>query len=146
MFFHKDGGENFAVTNCMSQFSMFVPTKATVKLDNGNMGHAQEIGIISCCFPNCLIIYPIGPVYYCPGHPSNTISSDALQFNIGFKKVTSELIEHCDFVDPQGRSWRSSYQTRNNLDYLQLEIVKINPRRDKNIVVPTDCGLSKQTL
>ena len=121
--FHKDGGLNDAVTNCMSQFSMFVPTKATVKLSNGNTGHAQGIGIILCRFPNCSIIYPVGPVYYCPGHPSNTISSGALKFYIGIKKVTSEPLEHCDFVDPQGRSWRSPYQTRNNLDHLQLEIV-----------------------
>ena len=106
---------------------MFVPTKATVKLANGNTGHAQGIGIILCRFPNCSIIYPVGPVYHCPGHPSNTISSDALKFYIGSKKVTSETLEHCDFVDPQGRSWRSPYHTRNNLDYLQLEIVKINP-------------------
>ena len=125
---------------------MFVPTKATVKLANGNTGHAQGIGIILCRFTNFSIIYPVGPVYYCPGHPSNTISSGALKFYIGLKKVTSEPLEHCDFVDPQGRSWRSPYQTCNNLDYLQLEIFKINPHRDKNVVIPTVCVLSKQTF
>ena len=88
--FHKDGGANVSVTNFMSHFSMFVPTKATVKLANGNTGHAQGIGIVLCRFPNCLIIYPVGPVYYCPVHPSNTIPSGALKFYIGFKKVTSE--------------------------------------------------------
>ena len=30
--FHKDEGANVAFTNCMSHFSMFFPTKATVKL------------------------------------------------------------------------------------------------------------------
>ena len=98
--FHKDGGANVAVTNCMSLFSMFVSTKATVKLANGNTGHAQGIGIILCRFSNCSIIYSAGPVYYCPGHPSKTISSGALKFYICFKKVTSEPLEHCDFVDP----------------------------------------------
>ena len=107
--FYKDEGVNVAVTNCMSHFSMFVPTKATVKLANGNTGHAQGIGVILCRFPNCSIIYPVGPVYYCPGHPSNTISSGTLKFHIGFKNVTSEPLEHCHFVDPQGRSWRSPY-------------------------------------
>ena len=63
---------------------MFSLTKATLKLANGNTGHAQGIGIILCRFPNCSIIYPVGPVYYCPGHPSNTISSGALKFYIGF--------------------------------------------------------------
>ena len=69
---------------------MFVPTNVTVKLDNVNTGHAQVIGIILCRFPNCFIIYPVGPVYYCPGHHSKTISSRSLNFYIGFKKVTSE--------------------------------------------------------
>ena len=144
--FHKDGGANVAVKNCMSHFSMFVPAKVSVKLDNGNTVHAQGIGIILCCFLNCLIIYPVGTVYYCPSHPSNTISSGALNFYIGFKKVTSEPLKYCDFVDPQGRSWRSPYQTRNNIDYLQLKIVRINPHRDNNLVVPTVYALSKINL
>ena len=104
---HKYGGANAAVTNLMSHFSMLVPTKATVKLANGNTGHDQVIGIVLCRFPNFSIIYPVGPVYYCPGHPSNTISSGVLKFYICFKKVTSETLEHCDFVDPHGRSWIS---------------------------------------
>ena len=44
--FHKNGGSNVAITNCMSHFSMSAPTMATMKLDNGNTGHAQGIGII----------------------------------------------------------------------------------------------------
>ena len=48
--FHRNGGENVVVTNFLSHFSMFVPTKATVKLDNGKTGHAQGIGIILCHF------------------------------------------------------------------------------------------------
>ena len=50
--FHKDVGATFEVTNCMSHFSVFVPTKATVKLSYGNIVHAQVIGIILCFFPN----------------------------------------------------------------------------------------------
>ena len=84
LLFHKYGGANVAVANCMSHFSMFVPTKSTVKLANVNTGHAQRIGIILCRFPNCSIIYPVGSVYYCPGHPSNTISSGALNFYVFF--------------------------------------------------------------
>ena len=44
--FHKDGGANVAVKNCMLQFSMFVPTKTTVKLANGNTGHAQGMMMV----------------------------------------------------------------------------------------------------
>ena len=130
----------------MSHVSIFVPTKSTVKLANGNTGHAQGIGIILCCFPNCSIIYPVGPVYYCLGHPSNSISSGALKFYVGFQKVTSKPLEHCNFVDPQGHSWISSYQTQNNLDYIQIKIVKVKPHRDRNIVVTAVCELSKQNI
>ena len=85
---------------------MFVPTKATVKLDNGNTGNAQGVGIIFCRITNCPDIYLVGPFYYHPGQPTNTISSGALKFCVVYQKVTYEPLEHCDFVDPQGRSWR----------------------------------------
>ena len=109
MLIHKYREANIAVTNCISDFYIFVPTKVTLKLANRNTVHAQVIEIILCPFPNYFIIYPVGPVYYFPGHTSNTISSGALKFYAGFQKVTSENIEHCDFVDPQGRSWISLY-------------------------------------
>ena len=82
--FYKDIGTNVAVKNCISHFSMFVPTKSTLILANGNTGHAQGIGVILCHFPNCSNIYLVGPVYYCRGQPSNTRSSGTLKFYIGF--------------------------------------------------------------
>ena len=115
---------------------MFFPTKATVKLDNGNTGHAQGIGIILCHLPNCSIIYPEGLVYYYLGHPYNTISSGALKFYVGFQKVTSEPLEHCYFVDPQGCSWRSPYQTQNNLDCLQIYIFQSQPSHRQEYCCP----------
>ena len=65
-------------------------------------------------------IYPVGIVYYHPGHPSNTISSDALKLYVGFLKVTYEPLEHCYFVDPQGRPWISPYQAQKHIYYLQI--------------------------
>ena len=125
---------------------MFVPTKATVKQANGNTGYAQGIGNILFRFHNCSIIYLVGSVYYCLGHPSNTIPSDALNFYVVSQKVTSEPLEHCDFVDPQGHSWRSPYLTQKNLDYLQIEMAKVKPKRYRNIVVPTFCALLKKYI
>ena len=88
------------------------------------MVHDQGIGIILCIFPKCSIIYPVGLVYYFPGHPYNTISSGALKFYVGFQQVTFEPLEHCDFVDPQGHSWRSPWHTGNNLDCIQIKTAK----------------------
>ena len=56
-----------------------------MKLSDGNTGHAQVIGIVLCIFPKCPNIYYVGPVYYCPCHPSDTISLDALNFMLVFK-------------------------------------------------------------
>ena len=88
----------------MSHFSMFLPTKATVKQDNRNRLHYQVIGIILFHFPNCSIIYPVGPGYYCPSQPYNIISLGALKLYVEFKNVMSEPLDHCDFFDPQGYS------------------------------------------
>ena len=59
-------------------------------------------------------------VYYCPGHPSKSISSGEIKFYVGSKNVTYEPLEHCDFVDPQSSYWILPYQTQNNIDYLQI--------------------------
>ena len=50
------------------------------------------------------------------------------------------------FLYSQCCSLISPYQTQNNLDYLQIEIVKVKRQRKRNIVVPTFCALSKQNL
>ena len=97
---------------------MFVPTKANVKQANVNTGHKQVIGNILCPFPNLPLIYPVVIVYFCPGHPSNTISLGAFKYYFGFQKVLSEPLEHIDFVESQGCFWIPPYRTRNSLDYL----------------------------
>ena len=125
---------------------MFVPIKATVRLANENTGHAQVIGIILFRFPKFSIIYPVGPVYYCPGHPSKTISSGSLKFYAGFQKVKSEPLENCDFVKTQGSSWISTWHIQNNIKYLQIEISKVKTQINRNIVVPNLCAWSKQNL
>ena len=96
----------------MSHFYIFFLTKATVKFANENTGHDQGIGMILCIFTRFTIVYPVVPVYYYPGHPSNKISLVALRFYVGFKKFKSQYLENCDFVDPQYCSWRSLYQTQ----------------------------------
>ena len=78
-FINMEGGY-VTVTNFSSHFSMFIPTKATVKLANGNTVRAQGIGIILCHFLNCYMIYPVVYVYYCTGQPYNTISFGYLKF------------------------------------------------------------------
>ena len=63
MLFYKHVGDNVWVKNPISLFSMYVPTKANVKLANGNKGMAQVAVIILCNCTNFPIIYPLGSVY-----------------------------------------------------------------------------------
>ena len=67
------------------------------------------------------------PVYYYVFHSSNTISSGDIKCYVGFQNFTYEPLEHCDRIDRKRFSLISPYQTRNNLDYLQIEILKVTP-------------------
>ena len=125
---------------------MLIPTQANVKLANDNTVHAKVIGFIFCHFTKFTVIYTVGQVYYCSDHLSNTISLIALKCYVGFQKFTSEPLEHFDFMDPQDCSWRSPCRTPNNLDRLQIEIVRVNPQRNKDIVSPTIFGILKHNI
>ena len=108
-------------------YYIFVPSIGNVKLTNGNMGHTQVIGIILCFFPKYPIIYPVGPVYYCTGKPSNKISLGDTKCYVGLQKVMSEPLENCGFVDLKGHYWRSLHRTQKKLYHLQIDVVKLKP-------------------
>ena len=80
--------------------------------------------------------------YYSHQHP-NTISLGALKCHVFSQSVTSEPLDHYNFVDPQDISWRSPYMTHTSLDYLHIDVVKVNPTRNKDIVFPTIYGFLK---
>ena len=88
----------------------------------------------------------MGPVFYCPGHSYNTISSCALKYYFVFQRIAYEPLEHCVFFEPQRCSWIYPYHNWNNLDHLQIKIVKVKPERNRNIVAPSICGLLKRNL
>ena len=134
VFFHKDEGYNVVVTNLSHIF---------LCLSHPN---PKELGLFYVIFQNFPIIYPVVPVYYLPGHPSNTISQGDLKMFIGFQKVTSEPLEHCNFMHLQSCSWRRPYRAQKILDYLHIEVVRVNPTRNKDIVIPTICGLSEHNI
>ena len=132
MLFHKYGGENVSVTNCMSHFSMFFQTKATVKLANGNTVHVQGIVIILCLFSNWPIIYLAGQVYYFPGRRYNTISEGALNFRFGLKGYIITSWKLRGFW-PSRSFLEITIPDSKNLDYLLIRIVKVKLHRYNNI-------------
>ena len=110
MFFHRNRGAKFGITNCRSQFSKLVQTNSNVKLTNGIMGHAQVTEIILCSFNNCSIIYPVVPVYYFIGDPSNNISLCTLKWYVGFQKDTPEPLEFSYPVISRSATWMNRFR------------------------------------
>ena len=90
--FHKYVGSIHGVKNFMSHIYMLVPTNANMKLANGNMVHAQVIGIILCHFSNYDIIYLAVPVYWCSYHPYNNIKLCALHIMLVFQRLRLNLL------------------------------------------------------
>ena len=88
----------------------------------------------------------MGTVYYCPFHSSDTILLGALKCFVWFHRVTSEPSQYYYFVDLKRQSWRYEYLKQNNLEYLYIEFVKVDPHKRKYVVLKIVCGPSKQTL
>ena len=53
MLFQKYGGENIGVANYLSGFLLLLLDRVNIKLNDGNMGHIQGIGIILSQYSNC---------------------------------------------------------------------------------------------
>ena len=70
--FHKYGRKNVKATNYLSHWSTIVLVRENMKLFGANKIRTKYIGNILCQFPYFLFIYPMGPIYYCQGRPSNT--------------------------------------------------------------------------
>ena len=88
----------------------------------------------------------MGPVYYCPVHPYNTISSGALNFYVVFQNIISEPLDHCDYVVPQVVLGDHPTILKTILTIFKSKFVKVNPHRVRHIIVPTVCAISKQNL
>ena len=102
--------ENILVSQIVCHTFLCSSQPRPMWLANGNMGHAQVIGIILCSFPNCPIIYPVGTVYYfqitlpTPFHrvPSNVM--------LVFKKFTSEPLEHSCPIFSRITTWMTGFR------------------------------------
>ena len=58
--------------------------------------------------------------------------------------IKSQSLEHCDFVDPQGHFLRyNPTRLKTIWTIFKSKFVKVNPQRNRNIVVPDVCALIK---
>ena len=91
--FHKHIGVNVAVTNCMSYFYMFVPTKDTMKLAIETWETTKEFGLFYVAFltvPLFIQRYQFIIVKVNLPTPSNHVPSD---FMLDFKRLRLNILE-----------------------------------------------------
>ena len=141
----------------MSQFSMSVFTNTNVKLANCNTVHTQVIGVTLCRFLTYPIIYPVGPFCYCPGHPSNTISSSSLNFilifNILYLNILNTLI-FCTLKVFIGSHIRIShigvytvyYETRAIFSSTNSQIYNKEEREHVKVIIPYKSVMDSNTF
>ena len=125
---------------------MFVPTKQNVKLSYKSTGHAQGIGIILCHFPNCTIIYSMGPVYYCPVQPSNILSLGTLKYMLNFKRLQLNLVNVLTLFTFKVVLGDHPTRLKTIQTILKSKFVKVNYRRKPIFLVPTVSALSEINL
>ena len=100
MFLHKYGGSNVRVKTCMLYFLCSSQSKTMWKWPMKTQDITKELVLFYICFSTCPIIYPVGPVYYCLGYPSNTISLSSLKCYVGFQNVVILLTFKFFLGDP----------------------------------------------
>ena len=83
----------------------------------------------------------MGPVYYCPGHPSNTISSGALKFMLVFKRLRMKLLNIVTLFTLKVVLGYHINRIKTILTIFKSKISKVNPQINRNIFVPTVCAL-----
>ena len=130
----------------MSHFSMFVPTKTTVKLANGNRVHAQGIVIIVCRFPKCSIIIHLDQfiiLHFTLPTPSHKVPSN---FMLDFKRLCLNLLSIVILLTLKVVLGDHPTRLKTILTIFKYKFVKVNSHRDSNIVVPTVYALSRQNL
>ena len=75
-----------------------------MKLSNGNTGHAHVIGVILCNFITFQLYIRCDQFIIVQATLPTPYHQFPLNFILVFKKVASEPLDHCGFVDPQGCS------------------------------------------
>ena len=119
-FLHKYGGENVAITYFMSHFSMFFPTRATLKLDNENMRHAQGIGlfyVILLTVPSYIRWKQFLILQVTLQTPSHQVSSKCM---LVFKGLHLNLLNIVILLTFKSVLWYYPTRLKQKLDYLQI--------------------------
>ena len=129
MWFHVDSGANVFAVKDKSLLFYFVSQRLPYKDVNGNVNFSEGFGIALVRFTGSTSVYPIGPVYVNASAPRNTFSLSALLRFGGFQDASEHMMKCCSFHDFQDKQWKIPCSHHNGLDFIDLEILMVDPVR-----------------
>ena len=120
----------------------FVPQRLPYKDVNGNTSYSEGFGIALLRFIPLGPVYPVGPDYVNPDAPRNSFSLSALCRFCGFIDASEGMLKSCTFVDFRKNKSVVPCSHHNGLDFLDAEILNIDPNLSAEPPPVTICQLT----
>ena len=142
--FHLDIGANVNAIRDASLFYFYIKYETSAQMVNGSYFQAEGWGGVLITIGTS--VYLLSPVFHCPKNPRNTIAPLSLLSFTNFFKVIVDTKSKVIFIDPNRIKHTIATRTDNDLDFLDINIVMLNPdaAMHSNITMPND--VSKSTL
>ena len=132
--FHVDSGANVCAVKHKNLFYFYIDTETRAQQVDGTYFVAHGWGAILITVG--LSTYLLAPVFYCPQNPRNTFSPQALKHFSGFQKVVIDVGTNMSLIDQLGVEHSLSMTSDNDLDFIDLNIVRMNDGNQVQTIEP----------
>ena len=127
--FHVDGGANCSSVKDKSLFCFFVEGNGEITSVAGTKVKSQGWGAILMKFGDKICL--VGPLYYFPNHPQNTLSPGLLMNYNMFVDATVRTNRQFEFLPPKADTMTTlPFNIHNDLDFATFHIMSMKPSPD----------------
>ena len=124
--FHVDGGANCGSIKDKSLFYFYIKGSGAITTVAGTKVQSQGWGAILVKVDTN--VYLVGPLYYFPNHPQNTLSPSILLNYNNFIEATVRTNRNFELVTPNSKTpCTIPFRIHNDLDFATFEIMSIQP-------------------
>ena len=124
--FHVDGGANCGSIKDKSLFYFFVEGKGEITTVAGTKAESQGWGAVLIQFGTKVCL--VGPLYYFPTHPQNTLSPGLLMNYNNFIDATVRTNRQFEILPPNtNKPITIPFTIHNDLDYATFQIMSMKP-------------------
>jgi hypothetical protein len=122
--FQIDGGANCGAVTTDTCFYFYIPSEMNVQQVDGSSFRTPGWGGILVRIDGHVRM--LAPFYLCPNNPRNTFSPSCLTEYCGFKQTTIHTNRYISMVDQSGISLSQDISVYNDLDFIDLEIMRLD--------------------